>query len=217
MDAYSEIDAVYFSIGDKTSYAKYIPKLIDDKLPRLKKDSDRAERTCRQMEDLGFQRKSNVQHEIKTGSYKGTPPYKAVKHPLPKLLKQYHTAEHQVYNCFLNKARTLAAEAQLNEFKDYIPEIAEAKKANPFSIMCGTTIGFSSGILLIAVSIPHIFKLNANACFMLPWLAFIIILTFIVSYYIQKQFYLAKADDRHLILAIEALKEVLKDERDHIK
>ncbi len=186
MDGYSEIDTIYFSVGDKTSYAKYVPKLID----------------------------SLNDKNIETGTYIGSPPYKPVSKPLPKLLKQYHAAEHQVYNCFLNKIKEIDSKAKLKEFQNYIPRVEEAKKTNPFSLLCGTTIFFSSGILLIAAAVPNILKLSSNLYFMIGWFAFIITLTVITSYLIQKKFYLAQAEDRQLILAIEALKEVLKDERD---
>lgn len=204
MDGYSEIDTIYFSLGEKTSYAKYIPKLID---------------TLNTGNSKTIKKASNIQSEgefqIKTGTYQGSPPYKPIEKPLPKLLRQYHTAEHQVYNCFLNKSKKLNSEAKLHEFQNYIPAIEEAKRTNPFSLLCGTTIFFSSGILLIAAAIPSILKLNTNLAFMTAWLAFIICSTWIISYFIQQKFYLAQADDRQLILAIEALKEVLKDERDH--
>lgn len=197
MDGYSEIDTIYFSVADKTSYAKYVPKLIDtlnDKYSELK--------PCQEF-------------EIQTGTYQGSPPYKPVERPLPKLLKQYHAAEHQVYNCFLNKAKKLNSKAELNEFQNYIPAIEEAKRTNSFSLLCGTTILFSSGIILIAAAVPNILKLSSNLAFMVVWYTCIILLTGITSYFIQKKFYLAQADDRQLILAIEALKEVLQDERDH--
>jgi uncharacterized membrane protein SirB2 len=196
MDGYSEIDTIYFSVADKTSYAKYVPKLIDTlngKYPEAKQYQE---------------------FQIKTGTYQGSPPYKPVEKPLPKLLKQYHAAEHQVYNCFLNKAKKLNSQASLREFQNFIPELEEAKRTTPFSFLCGTTILISSGILLMA-AIPNILKLNSNLGFMVAWFISIIIFTSIVSYFIQKKFYLAQANDRQLILAIEALKEVLKDERDH--
>ncbi len=189
MDGYSEIDTIYFSVGDKTSYAKYVPKLID-KL------------------------NSQVDLQVETGTYQGSPPYKSLSRPLPKLLKQYHAAEHQVYNCFQNKIQKLDSKAQLHEFQNYIPRVEEAKRTDPHSLLCGTTVFFSSGILLIAAAIPNILKLSSNIYFMVAWFAFIITITVLASYFIQRKFYLAQADDRQLILAIEALKEVLKDERD---
>ncbi len=201
MDGYSEIDTIYFSVGDKTSYAKYVPKLID----KLNNEQATAnDKNPKQLKEL----------TIETGTYIGSPPYKPVPRPLPKLLKQYHAAEHQVYNCFLSKIKQIDSKAKLNEFQNYIPRVEEAQDSNPFSILCGTTICFSSGILLIAAAIPNIFKLSSNSYFMIAWFAFIITITVIASYFIQKKFYLAQAEDRQLILAIEALKEVLKDERD---
>ena len=164
MDGYSEIDTIYFSVGDKTSYAKYVPKLIDEL--------------------------------IETGTYQGSPPYRPVSKPLPKLLRQYHAAEHQVYNCFLDKIKQIDSKAKLNEFQNYIPRVEEAKHTNPFSILCGTTVCFSSGILLIAAAIPNILKLSSNTYFMIVWFAFIITITVIASYFIQKKFYLSKAEDR---------------------
>jgi hypothetical protein len=204
MDAYSEIDTIYFSVADKTSYAKYIPKLID----QLNTEHST-------LKGKGSEAELYQDFQIKTGTYQGLPPYKSVEKPLPKLLKQYHAAEHQVYNCFLNKTKKLSSKTKLNEFQNYIPAIEEAKRTDPFSILCGTTILFSSGILLIAAAIPNILKLSSNLGFMVVWFAFIIIITGLASYFIQKKFYLAQADGRQLILAIEALKEVLKDERDH--
>lgn len=195
MDAYSEIDTIYFSVGEKTSYAKYVPKLID----KLN----------------GKYSEPEQEFQIQTATYQGSPPYKPVERPLPRLLKQYHAAEHQVYNCFLNKTKKLNSKTQLSEFKNYIPAIEEAKRTDPYSFLCGTTIFFSSGILLIAAAIPNILKLSSNTYFMIGWFAFIIAITVMTSYFIQRKFYLAQADDRQLILAIEALKEVLKDERDH--
>lgn len=189
MDGYSEIDAVYFSVANKTAYAKYIPKLISE---------------------LSSQSANKI---IETGTFEGLPQYKVINTKIPTLLKQYHAAEHQVYNSFMQKIKDLNADTQLSKFQNYIPKLYEAKAASSFSIFCGTTVFVSSGFLLIASALPFYFKLNNNLAFMLPWLALIITVTFIISVFIQKKFYLAKANDEHLILAIEALKEVLKDER----
>lgn len=185
MDAYSEVDCVYFSIGDKTAYAKYVPKLISD---------------------LG-------EPELKTGTYEGKPPYKSVKRPLPKLLKQYHAAEHKVYNSFMSKIKKLPENSSLDKLSQQVPSLEESQVASSFSIFCGTTVFISSAILLIAAAIPYFLKLNHNPYFMLAWLAFIITMTVLASYQIQNRFYLAKANDKQLLLAIEALKEVLKNER----
>lgn len=194
MDGYSEIDAVYFSVANKTSYAKYVPKLISELSSQV-----------------------NMAKVIETGTYEGFPPYKPIDGKVPTLLKQYHSAEHQVYNSFMKNIKNLDADTQLAEFQKYIPKLEEAKIANSFSIFCGTTVFISSAILLIASAVPYYFKLSGNIVFMLPWLAFIIAATFIISIFIQKKFYLAQASDEQLILAIEALKEVLKNERNPSK
>lgn len=185
MDAYSEIDCIYFSIGNKTSYAKYIRPLQQE----------------------------GIMPEIETGTYSGSPPYQSIKRPLPKLLKQYHCAEHKVYNSFMAKIKGLPDAISLDKLALRVPELSEARAASPFSIFCGTTVFISSGILLIASAIPYFLKMNQNPYFMFAWLAFVIVLTTLASYQIQKQFYLAKAEDQHLLLAIEALKEVLTNER----
>lgn len=185
MDAYSEEGCVYFSVGTKTSYARYHPWRGEEK----------------------------IMQKIQTGTYRGSPPYKSLTRPMPILLKQYHAAEHKVYNGFMNKVKTLPEQSSLCELSEAVPSLAEAQSASSFSLFCGTTVFISSGILLLGAAVPYFFKLNGNAYFMFAWLAFIVLVTMLASYYIQKKFYLAQAEDKHLLLAIEALKEVLKDER----
>ncbi len=177
MDAYSEVDAIYFSIANKTAYAKY------------------------------------VAGKLLKGSYIGCPPYHCLLGPASFRLRQFHTAEHQVYNAFMAKAKTLPAEASLSELAIRMPSLDEARRGSPFSIFCGTTFCFSSGLLLILSSLPNLFHFhNTNLYFMSFWLLFVLLSTLLMTRFIQKRFFLAKAEDEHLILAIEALKEVLNDE-----
>ena len=185
MDAYVEEHCVYFSIGNKTSYARY--------------------------QALGEEEQK--MQEIKTATYQGSPPYKVLARPMPTLLKQYHAAEHKVYNSFMQKIKPLPQQAGLSELAQELPSLDEARSASSFSLFCGTTIFISSTILLLGAAVPYFFKLSTNPYFMFAWLACIVIVTLLASYYMQKNFYLAQADDKHLLLAIEALKEVLKDER----
>ena len=183
MDGYSEIGAIYFAIANKTSVARY-----------LKATS------------------SNKQELLVTETYLGSPPYSFIRGRMPKLLKQYHAAEHQVYNCFMDKIRHLPARATLSEISMMVPTLAEVQNTKSHSALCGSTVYVSSAILLLGAAIPNLLKLhNTNLIFMSTWLAVIISIAYLASCWIQKKYYLATPNDKQLKLGLEALKEVLKN------
>lgn len=176
MDGYSEIGAIYFSVGDTTSVAKY------------------------------------VDNRIVTKTFEGPPPYQTIKGKIPLLLKQYHAAEHQVYNCFMKKIKRVKRDAKLSDLASYVPTMEEVEKTKPFSIFCGTTIFLCSGVLLVFSALPNLLKFNNhNLLFMLLWMPGTMLLALLVGMWVQYKFFLAKPKRYQLRLAIEALKEVFKD------
>lgn len=187
MDGYSEPGAIYFSIGKKTAYAK-----ID------------LDEIFYANEDLA---------PIKTGSYLGTPPYRTINGELSRLAKEFHAAEHKVYNCFQEKIKNLKANSSLKIIRKFIPKLDEIEKAKPFSMFCGTTIFLSSGLLLLVSALPNIFLfLNKNLVFMIAWLSFSIFITLVITTKIQQKYFLLKPKTYQIKVALEALKEALKDE-----
>lgn len=190
MNGYCEPGKIYFAIADKTSYAKYPDGFSESRL-----------RLINNYEDL-----------IETGSYKGTPPYKKIKGNLSYIYRQYHSAEHKVYNCFMHKIKGLRKDASLKELKKKIPHLEEVKKFSDFSPFCGTTILIFSGIALILASLPNIFHFhNTNIFFMLIWLTASILISKALTKYFQEKFFLAQAKDHQIVLAINALKEALNE------
>ncbi len=183
MNGYSEIGAIYFSIGDKTSVARYLKP--------------------------GAGQKREV---LVMETYTGSPPYSYIHGRMPKILRQYHAAEHQVYNAFTRKIRHLPKRASLGEIREYVPSLVEAKNSKSHSLFCGSTFCVSSAILLLGAAIPNLLKLqNHNLVFMSTWMAISVALAYLVSSWIQQKYYLAKPNDKQLELGLAALKEVLKD------
>lgn len=175
MDGYSEIGAIYFSVGESTSFAKFENgKIIAD-------------------------------------TYMGAPPYKSIKGKVPFLLRQFHAAEHQVYNCFMNKAKKLKYEADFNQLALCIPSLDEVEHTSPVSLFCGTTVFLMFGIVLILSAIPNMLRFhNTDFWFMLIWLVGTIVFAITICMWIQRKFFLAKPTRHQLRLALEALKEVFR-------
>ena len=99
MNAYTEVDCIYFNIGKWTSFARYL--------------SDGS---------------------IKTGTYLGDPPYQSFSSKqYPKALKQYHAAEHKVYNAFSYNIRQASEDNCITQLQAYVPNLKEAMSAPEFS------------------------------------------------------------------------------------
>ncbi len=183
MNGYSEIGAIYFAIADKTSVARYL----------------------KPVQGTGSER-------MVTETYLGDPPYSYITGRMPRILRQYHAAEHQVYNSFKQKIRKVPAQASLSEIAKHVPSLEEVKQCQSHSLFCGSTICVSSAILLLGAATPNLFGLhNTNLSFMSLWLAATITLAYLVSVYLQQRFYLAKPNDKQLELGLAALREVLKN------
>lgn len=150
---------------------------------------------------------------IESGTYKGEPPFQAIKGSIPKELKQYHAAEHKVYNAFMQKIRDLDANTRIEELRKHIPSIEEVRKASSSSYLCGTTIFLLSGLSLFLVAMPNLFDFaNKNILQLILWMTGSVILSLAVSLWIQRKNFLSEPEDRHLVLGIEALKEALNNE-----
>lgn len=187
MDGYSEIGAIYYSIGNKTSFAK-IDTTTDTN-------------------------KDQWQKHIECGTYTGCPPYRPIKSPLNKLAKQYHCAEHLVYNSFMQKIKKLPANAKLEEFQKYIPSFEEIKKTSAHSFFCGTSFLLSSSILLLLSCIPNLMHwTSSKPIFSMLIFAFSILMTLMTSQTIQHKLFLSEPEEHQIFLARLALKEVLKNE-----
>lgn len=177
MQGYSEIGAIYFLIGEHTSYARYYNGLIE------------------------------------AGTYKGEPPYQAIKGSISKELRQYHAAEHKVYNAFMHKIKNLDVNLSINELSQYLPSLEEVRNAPLSSYLCGTTIFLLSGLSLVLVALPNLLGFaNQNIFYLILWMIGSVILSLTVSLWVQRKKFLAEPEDRHLVLGIEALKEALKNE-----
>jgi hypothetical protein len=150
------------------------------------------------------------EEKILSGKYQGEPPYRRFIGTISEEHKKYHEAEHQIYNCFINKIKDLHPEAKLSEFAEYLPSIEEAQRTDSFSVFCGTSFYLSSAVLLIGSGLINFSNANWQTRFIFLFL--LMALFILLSYIIQKIFYLKKADSKHLKLAREALKEALKNE-----
>lgn len=178
MNAYSEVDAIYFQIGSLTGFAK----LIND--------------------------------TVHQGYFIGEPPYKSQTLPFTTKLREYHAAEHKVYNAFMSKNQNLKAEAQLDDLA--LPSLNEIRKASSFSLMCGSTIYLGSGILLITSALPNLLHYhNLEVAFMIPWLTGALIISYCIMHIIQYQFFLSNPQDYQLELALTALKEAINNAKHH--
>ncbi len=186
MNGYSEIDAIYFSIGKKTSFAKYLDA----------------------QDDCGNPRRNLVK-----GTYIGDPPYKKITSSLSSEHRQYHAAEHIVYNNFMNKIKKLAPDTPLNVFQNFVPKFEELNKEKSFSFFCGTSFFMGSTSLVLLSALPNLLDYkNEEPVFMILWLIFSLVISILFCKVIQKHYYLKTPQHKHINLAIEALKEVLKDE-----
>jgi len=191
MNGYCEIGKIYYAIADKTAFAKY---------------PDGFSEACLSLVN-------NYESLIETGSYQGEPPFKRIQAKLSKVHREYHSAEHKVYNCFNSKIKNLSKDAEIKELRRKIPSLEEVKAHSDFSPFCGTTIFLFSGIILLISALPNIFNFhNHNLFFMLIWLTASVLIARTITELIQRKFFLADAKDHQIVLAIKALKEVLNYE-----
>jgi hypothetical protein len=191
MLGYSEANAIYFSAGKKTGFAKI--KAGFDKLEQLELSEDQFD--------------SLIEH----GQFEGLPRFKYINffQKLCKETKQCHCAEHKTYNAFKKKIKKLPCTTRFGEFKDYIPSINEIKTQKPFSVFCGTSFLISSVLSMLVMCLPNLFRYkNTDFVFMSLWLGLSILVLFISSYIIQKN-YLAQPSALQIFIAQKALKEVL--------
>lgn len=155
-------------------------------------------------EKIAFARYSSlIQGKIESGSAKELP---QGKQKFNLSLKRYHAAEHKVYNSFKAKIHFLKDTVSREELYEYLPSLAEAKRANSFSIFCGSTQAY--------------FILSTAALFTSLNLVLNNLISFIISlalalgliYLIQKYFFLAEPSEKELKIALAALNELLKGE-----
>lgn len=152
-----------------------------------------------------------VEGKITTGSYEGAPPYQEINGKAPMLLRQYHSAEHQVYKSFMARAKKLPGDSSLKDLSNCIPSIDEAEATSPFSFFCGTTVFLMCGLILVLSAIPNLLHFhNTDLFFMLFWMIGTLVLSSLICMWIQERYFLAKPDKQHLRLALEALKEVFR-------
>lgn len=150
-------------------------------------------------------------NSISCGSYIGEPPYAKTK--FSRLLKQYHAAEHKTYNCFRKKISALDKNASLAELRQAIPSLEEVKETKAYSLYCGSTVLLFSGSLLVLSCLPHLFSYhNDEFLFMSLWLSSSLLAALAISYWVQNKYFLAPPKNSQIKLALEALKEVLKDD-----
>lgn len=191
MNGYCEIGKIYYAIADKTGFAKYPDGFSEACLSII----------------------NNYDSLIETGTYQGEPPFKRIEGKLSKVHREYHSAEHKVYNCFKSKIKDLDKDAGLDELKAKIPSLEEVKEHTDFSLFCGTTIFLFSGSVLLLSALPNILKFhNHDLFFMLIWLTGSVLMAKALTEFVQRNFFLAKAKDHQIVLAIKALKEVLNYE-----
>ena len=152
--------------------------------------------------------------EIVTGSYIGPPPFKPLKGKASYLLRQYHAAEHKVYNAFMKNIERLKRESSLSELSKHLPSLEEVKKTSSFSVFCGTTVFLTSALILILSAMPNIFRFhNQDIIFMSLWMLGTLVLSIATGMWIQKKYFLAEPNRQQLELALTALKEVFKNAR----
>ena len=191
MNGYCEVGKIYYAIADKTAFAKYPEGFSESCLRNI----------------------TNHESLIETGFYQGEPPFKTITGKLSRIHRQYHSAEHKVFNCFSNKIKRLKKDASLEELSKKIPSLEEVKEYSDFSPFCGTTIFLFSGCALLLSALPNLFKYhNHDLFFMLIWLTASVLISRSITELIQRKFFLARAKDHQIVLAIKALKEVLNYE-----
>lgn len=191
MLGYSEADAIYFTAGDQTGFARVKPGFTEIEKQELAEN---------QLESI-----------IESGSFKGTPKFKYLdwRKGLCHKTKQCHSAEHKTYNAFQKKIKNLRKNTSIQEFKKFIPSLDEIKKEGSFSLFCGTSFIASSSIAIILMSLPNLFHYkNTDLVFMPLWLIFSLLSLYVFSYLIQSR-YLAEPSFLQIFIAQKALKEVL--------
>lgn len=191
MLGYSEANAIYFSAGKRTGFAK------------IKSGFDTHEQL-----ELGEEQFDSL---IEHGQFEGLPKFKYINifQKICKEAKQCHCAEHKTYNAFKKKIKKLPNKTRFEDFKNYIPSLNEIKIQKPFSVFCGTSFIISSVISMLLMCLPNLFRYkNTELAFMTIWLGLSILVLFISSYLIQKN-YLAQPNALQIFIAQKALKEVL--------
>ena len=146
-----------------------------------------------------------------SGVFKGLPDFKYI-HPFSNMSlchRRCHAAEHKTYNAFKNKIQGLAKDSPVEVFKDYLPSYEEIQAAPSFNIFCATSFIFSSSISVILMCLPNLLHYkNTEIAFMSFWLCLSVCVFFLLSYLIQSR-HLAKPENYQILLARQALKEVL--------
>lgn len=191
MLGYSEANAIYFTAGEKTGFARIKQGFNDIELSEIEE--------------------AQFKSVVESGTFNGLPKYKyfQFKNGLCTKTKQCHSAEHKTYNAFQKKIKKLKKDTKLEEFINYIPSIDEIKSAQSFSLFCGTSFIISSSIAIISMSLPNLFRYkNTDYIFMPLWLIFSIGVLFLCSRLIQSR-YLLEPNSIQLFIAQTALKEVI--------
>lgn len=153
---------------------------------------------------------------ITRGGYTGSPPFKPANIPYSNKLKSKHSAEHKVYNAFLQNLKSLSANLDLAELEKYLPNIKQAKLADDFSLYCGSTYYLGSGLVLVLSALPNIFGIyNTSLAFMPAYLVACLVISYCTIKLTQKLFFLAPASKSDLRLALTALKEAFRHARNH--
>ena len=126
MLGYSEANAIYFSAGDRTGFAKIKPRF---------NSIDLLEFHEKEFESL-----------IHSGSFKGLPDFKYISFNDNLCLKtrQCHSAEHQTYNAFQKKSKKLGKNTKLEDFKNGIPSLKEIKAESAFSLAAAASVSFAA-------------------------------------------------------------------------
>lgn len=153
---------------------------------------------------------------IISGNYQGGLPFKYQKLPYSTQLKTNHSAEHKVYNAFINNLKNKKNNLGLSELIKHLPTLEQIKKTDDFSFFCGSTYYLGSGLLLLIAALPNIFHFhNQNLLFMPAWMVGSLMITYLVMKITQKQFFLAQAGEAEINLALTAIKEAFKHARNN--
>lgn len=192
MIGYCQKDKIFFTIGSITAFAS-LPENLDPNTYSL----------------------NHLNKKIVTGSFCGLPDFKELDQKLDEQHKQFHAAEHKVFNAFIKKIKKLPANTSRQKLAEYLPNLHEIRKSLDYSFFCGTTIFISLPTALILCSFVNFFDLHEQKLFALLWLIASIIFTLALSFFIQKNF-LLKPKDYQLLIARKALKEALNyDQNNH--
>ena len=146
-----------------------------------------------------------------SGLFKGYPNFKYL-HPFSSMSlchRRCHSAEHKTYNAFKQKIAHIDKNAPFELFKNYLPSFEEIQAAPSFNIFCATSFIFSSSISIILMCLPNLLRYkNTDLGFMFFWLCLSVCVFFLSSQLIQSR-HLAKPENYQILLARQALKEVL--------